>query len=129
MTGPVTHLAVAREGLAAGRLLLAGGFAKQAGREAYLAAFHAALALIMARTGREPKTHKGTHVEFARAAVDAGIEAAKATFLGRSYRLKTISDYETSSALTKDEAQTALDEAAHFVETISTLLEPPASPG
>lgn len=115
---------MARDGLAVGRVLVAAGFAKQAGREAYLAAFHAALALIVARTGREPKTHKGTHVEFARAALEAGVEAATATFLGRSYRLKTVSDYEARSALTMDEAQTALDDASRFVEAVAKLLGP-----
>src|SRR5262245_58401892 len=33
---------------------------------AYLAAFHAAQALIAERTGRTAKTHKGAHAQFAR---------------------------------------------------------------
>ncbi|HEX3522373.1 MAG TPA: hypothetical protein VHT52_09830 [Stellaceae bacterium] len=39
---------------------------EDAGRNAYLAAFHAAQALIAERTGKEAKTHKGVHAQFAR---------------------------------------------------------------
>jgi hypothetical protein len=39
---------------------------EDAGRNAYLAGFHAAQALIGERTGRDAKTHKGVHAQFAR---------------------------------------------------------------
>ena len=38
----------------------------EAGRAAYLAAFHAAQALIFERTDNSPKTHSGVHGQFAR---------------------------------------------------------------
>jgi uncharacterized protein (UPF0332 family) len=37
-----------------------------AGRTAYLAAFHAAQALITERTGRSVKTHRGVHAQLHR---------------------------------------------------------------
>lgn len=39
-----------------------------AGREAYLAAFHAAQALIYERTSRIAKTHRGVRIQFSRLA-------------------------------------------------------------
>ena len=48
--------------------MLAGNFAEAAGREAYLAACHAALAYILLQTGQRPKTHRGGRSEFARLA-------------------------------------------------------------
>jgi uncharacterized protein (UPF0332 family) len=41
-----------------------------AGRSAYLAAFHAAQALILARTDKVAKTHSGVRSEFSRLAKD-----------------------------------------------------------
>jgi uncharacterized protein (UPF0332 family) len=41
-----------------------------AGRNAYLAVFHAAQAVIFERTGKVAKTHRGVHSEFARLAKD-----------------------------------------------------------
>jgi uncharacterized protein (UPF0332 family) len=41
-----------------------------AGRAAYLAAFHAAQAIIMLRTNKVAKTHAGVRSEFARIARD-----------------------------------------------------------
>jgi uncharacterized protein (UPF0332 family) len=41
-----------------------------AGREAYLAAFHAAEALLYERTAKIAKTHRGLRAEFARLSKD-----------------------------------------------------------
>ena len=68
MTDPPRHIAKAERSLATGEYLFGGGFAEAAGREAYLAALHAALALIVSRTGKEPRTHSGARSEFARLA-------------------------------------------------------------
>ena len=40
------------------------GLADEAGRAAYLVAFHAAQALIFERTGGTPKTHQGVRWQF-----------------------------------------------------------------
>jgi len=46
----------ARDCLARARIILAAGVGEDAGRNAYLAGFHAAQAVIRARTGRTAKT-------------------------------------------------------------------------
>ena len=53
-----------------GQTMLAAGLNYDAGRAAYLAAFHAAQAIIFERTGKMVKTHKGVNIEFLRATKD-----------------------------------------------------------
>ena len=50
--------AKARQCLALARIILAAGVGEDAGRNAYLAAFHAAQALIAERIGKYTKTHR-----------------------------------------------------------------------
>ncbi len=110
--------------------MLAGGFTDIAGREACLAAFHAALAFIVARTGKEPKTHHGTHTKFARVAQsEPGIEHAMVAFLSRAYLLKSSADYEDNVPLAPDNAQAALAQAARFVDVVGSLAADSAGPG
>ena len=47
-----------------GQTMLAAGLNDDAGRAAYLAAFHAAQATIFERSGKVVKTHKSVNVEF-----------------------------------------------------------------
>ena len=56
------HLDKARQGLTRARTILGAGIGEDAGRNAYLAAFHAAQALIAELTGKDGKTHKGVHI-------------------------------------------------------------------
>jgi uncharacterized protein (UPF0332 family) len=56
----------ARDWLARARIILAG---EDAGRDAYLAGFHAAQAVIHARTARTAKTHRGVHRTWPRSTV------------------------------------------------------------
>jgi uncharacterized protein (UPF0332 family) len=68
----------------------------EAGREAYLAGLHAAQALIVERTGDVMKRHRGVQRELARLTKDTPVFDPKLrTFLGRTYDLKAIADYET----------------------------------
>ena len=53
------HFDKARQCLIRARIILSAGVGEDAGRNAYLAAFHAAQALIAERTGKDAKTHKG----------------------------------------------------------------------
>ena len=57
MTAPEVseHLVKARECLARARIILDAGVGEDAGRDAYLAGFHAAQAVIRARTGKIPR--------------------------------------------------------------------------
>jgi hypothetical protein len=60
------YLEKSRELLERAPALLAGNFAEEAGRAAYLAGFHAAQALIFERHDRVFKSHSGVQGEFAR---------------------------------------------------------------
>ncbi len=113
---------MARASLAAGEYLLTGGFDAEAGRAAYMAAFHAAQAFIFSRTGRSPKTHGGTRSEFARLAqAEPGIERAHVAFIVRAYELKASADYDQSEPVTPEDARRALAAAAEFVAAVSAL--------
>jgi uncharacterized protein (UPF0332 family) len=87
-------------------------------RSAYLAAFHAAQALIYERTSRVAKTHSGVQTEFAQLTkADATLPPELRAFLGRGYKFKTAADYAVGPAalISADEARMALDLARRFV--------------
>jgi uncharacterized protein (UPF0332 family) len=120
------HLDKARHVLAGARRILDADVPDSAGREAYLAAFHAAPALIAARTGRTPKTHRGTHVEFARLSrEEPAIDAELRRFLPQSYDIKSVADYETGpdAVVPVEEAAAAIETAERFIACIAGLLE------
>ncbi|MBV8055482.1 MAG: HEPN domain-containing protein [Deltaproteobacteria bacterium] len=76
--------------------MLGVGLNEDAGRTAYLAAFHAAQALIFEHRDKAMKSHKGVRLEFlALTQNDARIDPELRAFLGRAYNLKAIADYET----------------------------------
>lgn len=96
-----------------------------AGREAYLAAFHAAEALLYERTGKIAKTHRGLRAQFARIAKDeARIDQSLSEFLGRAYELKSLADYGTGTeaVISLPTAQAAIETATRFVDCIAGLL-------
>jgi len=64
------YLDKARQSLAHARAILAIELGEEAGRAAYLGAFHAAQALIFERTNRAAKTHRGVHGQFLRLVAD-----------------------------------------------------------
>lgn len=99
--------------------------AKIAARSAYHAAFHAAQALIIERTGKVVKTHSGVRTEFARLLKDTpGGERAMLTFLAQGYKYKEIGDYGIGrgAVVTDAEASDAIDKAARFLERVTALL-------
>ena len=68
----------ARDDLDDARKIVAIHLAKVAARSAYYAAFHAAGALTIERTGKVAKTHSGVRTEFARLLKDTpGAEHAE----------------------------------------------------
>jgi uncharacterized protein (UPF0332 family) len=96
-----------------------------AGREAYLAAFHAAEALLYERTGKVAKTHRGLRAQFARIAKDEPrIDQSVSEFLGRAYELKSLADYGTGieATISLPTAQAAVETATRFVDCIASLL-------
>lgn len=64
------YLGKARQCLASARAILAIKESNDAGRAAYLAAFHAAQDFIFEGTRKIAKTHRGLHSEFASLAKD-----------------------------------------------------------
>ena len=93
------YLDKARQCLSNAGAILAIGLGNDAGRNAYLAAFHAAQALVFDRTGKVAKTHRGVQSEFARLAkADPRINQELRLFLSQAYNLKAVADYETGPA-------------------------------
>lgn len=123
MTDADAHIAKARENLRFAQYALAGDYSEEAGRSAYMAAYHAAQAFIAARTGRSPKTHSGTRSEFARLGRDEPrIARDQISLLGWSYELKNVADYDQVAEVSRAEAERAIEEASRLVETIAALI-------
>ena len=104
------------------------GLANDAGRNAYLAVFHAAQALILERTGKVAKSHRGVQTEFHRLAKDEpDLDKSFPVFLTQAYNLKAVADYETGpdSLLPPERAGAAIEMAGRFVESLSKLLAKP----
>ncbi len=100
-----------------------GGFTDKAGREAYLGGYHAALAFIVARSGKRPKTHRGTRSAFSLLARgEARIGREQIAFLGWTYELKAAADYGSDEPVSAAEAHRAIAEATAFVERVAQVL-------
>ena len=101
----------------------------EAGRAAYLAGLHGAQALIVERTGKLIKRHRGVQRELAQLTKgEPGFDPELRAFLGRAYNLKAIADYETGETqVTTEQAREAIWTATRLVELIARLL-PPDSP-
>jgi uncharacterized protein (UPF0332 family) len=86
----------AREFLEKAEDMLADDWPDEAGRAAYLAGLHAAQALIVERTGKVIKRHRGVQSELVRQTKDEpSFDLDLRAFLGRAYNLKAVADYET----------------------------------
>lgn len=96
----------------------------QAATPIYLAAFHAAQAIIRARTGRISKTHRGVHRLMANFGRSDPQLADLARFLSQSYNLKSVADYELGPGadVPLDRASEAVERVAQFIEQIAELL-------
>ncbi len=119
------HLKKARTCLDRARVILEAEVPDVAAREAYLAGFHAAQALIVERTGREAKTHKGAHTEFARLTRgEPRVDVELRQFLPKSYDMKALADYGvgTLADVSAERASAAIQTAARFIECIAGLL-------
>ena len=119
------YLSKARDDLNDARKVAAIGLAKIAARAAYYAAFHAAEAFIVERTGKIAKTHSGLRSEFARLAREVPeIDRSFSVFLAQAYKYKEISDYGVGpgAVITMAEADDAVTNAARLIDCIATLL-------
>jgi ribosomal protein S18 acetylase RimI-like enzyme len=76
--------------------MLTAGLNYDAGRAAYLAAFHAAQAIIFERSGKVVKTHRGVNIEFLRLTKDDPVFTPdQRRFLSQAYDFKAVADYDT----------------------------------
>jgi uncharacterized protein (UPF0332 family) len=119
------YLAKSRQCLANARISLIHGLSNDAGRGAYLAAYHASQAFIFERTGKASKTHQGVQSEFHRIARDEPrIDKAFPPFLTQAYNLKAVADYETGpdSDIPPERSVAAIETAARFVDCIACLI-------
>ena len=116
----------AEDHLERGQTMIAAGLNYDAGRAAYLAAFHAAQAIIFERTGgKVVKTHKGVNIEFLRLTKDDPVFAPdQRGFLSRAYNFKAVADYDTGpiAEVSSQEAVCAVEVARTFVATVRLAL-------
>ncbi|HZT87812.1 MAG TPA: HEPN domain-containing protein [Stellaceae bacterium] len=101
------------------------GYTEEAARAAYLAAFHAAQALIFARTGRTVKSHSGLRSAFAQVTRhDPTIDREHTRFLARAYKFKEIADYGVGSGASVQiaEADEMIETARRFVDIVAMIL-------
>jgi uncharacterized protein (UPF0332 family) len=124
MSETENYLAKAEKCLASARANLTINETNDAGRNAYLAAFHAAQAHILENTGKVAKTHRGVQSEFSRLTIgDPELDGLYA-FLSKAFILKAIADYETGpdSDILPENAAAAIEEAHKFVQKIRQSL-------
>ncbi len=106
--------------------MLSNGLNNAAGRNAYLAGFHAARAFIFEHTGKVAKTHNGAQTEFLRLTKDdPSLATELRIFLSQAYNLKAVADYETGpgSEIVPERAATAVETAKRFVARIIEMIE------
>lgn len=94
--------------LGRGHIMLGVLLNDDAARAAYLAAFHAAQAVIFSRSGRVVKTHRGVQNEFLRLTKDDPLFTPdQRIFLSQAYNFKAVADYETGPTVILAEQATA----------------------
>ena len=120
------HLDKAREYLVKARNLLdVMQYNDEAGRAAYLAAFHAAQALISERTGKTANTHEGVNSQFnLLTRGDERVDTELRRFLSQAYNLKAIADYETGpdAVVPLERVEAAIATATRFLNCVVRLL-------
>ncbi|HMN73761.1 MAG TPA: HEPN domain-containing protein [Rhodoblastus sp.] len=120
-----SYLEKAREDLEDATKVAAIGLPKLAARCAYYAAFHAAEAFIVEKTGRIAKTHSGVRSELMRLANEmTSVDRSLPKFLAKAYLFKEMSDYAVGPGimLTPQDADAAIVEARRFIDAISGFL-------
>jgi uncharacterized protein (UPF0332 family) len=119
------YLRKARSILSQGEIAFGVGLFDIAGRSAYLAAFHAAQAMLFEKIGRAFKTHHGVQNEFHRLIRgDSNWDDELRGFLSRGYDLKSIADYETGENISRppEEIAEAIATAKRFIAKAEAIL-------
>ena len=119
---PFDLLALARANLGAARRDLGADDPRFAVSRAYYAAFHAASAALLSE-GVDPRSHKGTHTQFARVFLRDGRlpRTLGPTFVALS-RLRQDADYHVGSEIDMEVARGAVSDAESFVDRIAVWL-------
>ena len=107
-----------------GRTMMTVALYEDAARMSYVAAFHAAQALIFERDHKIAKSHHGVRSEFHRLVRnEKRIDDALRGFLAKSYEFKLTADYEPHriAPIDQTDAAAALDCATRFVEALAGL--------
>ena len=120
-----SYLAKARQCLSNARISLTHNLNNDAGRGAYLAAFHTSQAYIFEITKKAAKTHQEVQSEMHRLALqEPRIDKTFPPFLTQAYNLKAVADYETGadSDIPPERALRALDIAERFLKCIGDIL-------
>ena len=123
-------LARARRDIDEARLIASLGLHQHAAPSAYYAAFHAAEALIVERTGRIAKTHRGVHTTFSRVTRDGDPKDRELwRTLPDAYRYKELADYsiDPDAIVSALAAATLMAAATRFVARVTELLAVPPS--
>jgi uncharacterized protein (UPF0332 family) len=118
-------LAAADQALIHSARILAIDIPLQVARLSYLARFHAAQALILERTGKIAKTHKGVSRLFHKTAADEpNLSPRLAAQLSAAYYFKEAADYDVSAEreVSSERASAELAEAQAFVAAIRNVL-------
>jgi len=120
------HLDKARQYLTKARGLLdVLHYNDEAGRAAYLAAFHAAQALISERTGKIANSHGGVNSQFNLLTRDEPrLDPELRRFLPQAYNLKAVADYETGpgSVVPLERVEAAIATATRFVACVASRI-------
>jgi uncharacterized protein (UPF0332 family) len=92
-----------------------------------MAGLHAARALIFESTGEITKSHRRAQAEFGRLTKeDSRFDLELRAFLGRTFNLKALADYETGpgSHVSPERAREAILTARRFVKCVADLIPP-----
>jgi uncharacterized protein (UPF0332 family) len=119
------YLEKVRQCLSNARAILNIGLSNDAGRNAYLAAFHAAQVFIFTSTGKVAKTRSGLRSEFSRLAKEEPrIDKSFSSFLAHAYTLKEVADYEMGpgSDILLERSAAAIETATHVIDCIAGLI-------
>lgn len=116
-------LARASADLEAARRIVAIRIPGVAAREAYMAAFHAAQAVLFERVGQVPKTHSGLHGAFGRVArAESGLGRDLGRIFAEAYEFKDIADYRIERTISNEAALEAIARSETMVERVTRFL-------
>ena len=99
------------------------GHNEVAAREAYLAAFSAARAVVFEKTGEAPKTHSGTRTALAKLMHEGlSLDQKFLNFLAQGFEQKVDTDYGARTPIEDSEAEAALEIAHDLLATARRIL-------